>query len=184
MSKFSLTHRCLIAPPQMADQFFERTLVYIARHDDEGALGLIINRPSPVQIRDLLSDLQMTTDIVTPHAVLQGGPLRPEVGFVIHTGHPVWQSSIAVSENVCLTTSKDILDAIAHNEGVGNYQIMLGYSGWTAGQLEAELNRGDWLICEPDMSLLFDLPYEQRWNAAAAKIGVNMDWLSPEIGHA
>lgn len=183
MSKF-LTHHCLIAPPQMSDDFFAQTLVYIARHDDEGALGLIINRPSHVQIRDLLADLQINADHVSPHAVLEGGPMRPEVGFVMHTGHPKWQSSIAVSENVCITTSKDILEAIAHNEGVERYQIMLGYANWAPLQLEQELARGDWLVCEPDMALLFNLPYEERWAAAAAKLGVDMNWLSSEIGHA
>lgn len=184
MPKTNLAHRCLIAPPRLGDDFFAQTLVYIARHDDDGALGLIINRPSHVKIEDLLSDLQITADQVAPHAVLEGGPVRPEVGFVLHTGHPVWHSSIAVSENVCVTTSKDILEAIAHNEGVERYQIMLGYSSWGKGQLENEIGRGDWLICEPDMALLFDIPYEQRWATAAHKIGVNMDWLSSDIGHA
>ncbi|MEY4516928.1 MAG: hypothetical protein RL180_1274 [Pseudomonadota bacterium] len=184
MPKPNLAHQCLIAPPQLGDDFFAKTLVYIARHDADGALGLILNRPSAVDLQDLLSDLQIAADDVAPHAVLEGGPLRPEVGFVLHTGQPVWHSSIAVSENVCITTSKDILEAIAQNQGVEHYQMMLGYSGWAAGQLEQELSRGDWFICEPDMALLFQLPYDQRWNAAAQKIGINMNWLSSEIGHA
>ena len=184
----NLTHRCLIAPRDSDqitnDDFFADSLIYIARHDEEGAMGLLLNRPSTVGISELLSDLQIVSDLVNPHAVLQGGPMRPEVGFVLHTGQPVWHSSIAVSENVCITTSKDILEAIAHNEGVGNYQIMLGFASWGAGQLEAELKRGDWLVCEPDMELLFNLPYDERWSAAAAKFGVNSPWLSSEVGHA
>jgi putative transcriptional regulator len=184
VAKPYLTHRCLIAPPQLNQDFFAQTLVYIARHDEQGAQGLIINRPSHIEIKELLSDLHITTDLVHPHAVLEGGPVRPEAGFVLHTGHPAWQSSIAVSENVCVTTSKDILEAIAHNEGVERYQIMLGYASWKPQQLEDEVSRGDWLICDADMDLLFGLPYEQRWSAAAAKIGLDTNWLSEEVGHA
>lgn len=102
-----------------ADDFFANTVIYVARHDEDGAQGIVINRPSNLQIRELLNDLEIDADNVQPHAVLQGGPLRPEAGFVLHTGQPTWHSSIAVGENVCITTSKDILDAIAHNEGVG-----------------------------------------------------------------
>lgn len=184
MAKNFLTHRCLIAPPQLNDDFFAQTIIYIARHDEEGAQGLIINRPSHIHIKELLSDLNITTDTVKPHAVLEGGPIRPEAGFVLHTGNPVWQSSIAVSENVCVTTSKDILEAIAHNEGVERYQIMLGYASWKSQQLEQELARGDWLVCDTDMELLFNLPYDQRWSAAAAKLGLDTNWLAAEIGHA
>lgn len=184
MSKNNLAHQCLIAPPQLNDDIFAQTLVYIARHDDDGALGLILNRPSNVNLQDLLTDLNIKAEGVNPHAVLEGGPLRPEVGFVLHTGQPVWHSSIAVSENVCITTSKDILEAIAQNQGVEHYQMLLGYAGWSSGQLEQELSRGDWFICEPDMTLLFQLPYDQRWEAAAQKIGINMSWLSSDIGHA
>ena len=102
----------------------------------------------------MLNDLDIEADNVNPHEVLQGGPLRPEAGFVLHTGQPTWHSSIAVGENVCITTSKDILDAIAHNEGVGRYQIALGYASWGKQQLEEEIARGDWLICESDMDLI------------------------------
>ncbi|MEC8057306.1 MAG: YqgE/AlgH family protein, partial [Pseudomonadota bacterium] len=113
MTKQYLTHRCLIAPPEMADDFFANTVIYLARHDEEGAQGLIINRPSGIQVKELLNDLDIDADHVQPHEVLQGGPLRPEAGFVLHTGQPTWHSSIAVGENLCITTSKDILDAIA-----------------------------------------------------------------------
>ena len=130
MSKQFLTHRCLIAPPDLADDFFANTVVYIARHDEDGAQGIIVNRPSGIQVKELLNDLDIEADHVRPHEVLQGGPLRPEAGFELHTGQPTWHSSIAVGENICITTSKDILDAIAHNEGVGRYQIALGYASW------------------------------------------------------
>ena len=184
MTKQYLTHRCLIAPPEMADDFFANTVIYLARHDEEGAQGLIINRPSGIQVKELLNDLDIDADHVQPHAVLQGGPLRPEAGFVLHTGQPTWHSSIAVGENLCITTSKDILDAIAHNEGVGRYQIALGYASWSKNQLEDEISRGDWLVCDSDMDLIFNLPYDARWDAAYKMLGVDRTWLSSEIGHA
>ena len=184
MSKQFLTHRCLIAPPDLADDFFANTVVYIARHDEDGAQGIIVNRPSGIQVKELLNDLDIEADHVRPHEVLQGGPLRPEAGFVLHTGQPTWHSSIAVGENICITTSKDILDAIAHNEGVGRYQIALGYASWEKNQLEEEMSRGDWLICDSDMDLIFNLPYDDRWDAAYKKMGVDRTWLSSEIGHA
>lgn len=184
MTKQFQTHRCLIAPPDMDDDFFAKTVVYLARHDEDGAQGIIINRPSGLQIKELLNDLDIAADHVNPHEVLQGGPLRPEAGFVLHTGQPVWHSSIAVGENLCITTSKDILDAIAHNQGVGRYQIALGYASWSKNQLEDEIARGDWLICDSDMDLIFNLPYGDRLIAAYRKIGVNPIWLSNEIGHA
>ena len=125
MTKQYLTHRCLIAPPDMADDFFANTVIYVARHDEDGAQGIIINRPSDLQIKELLNDLEIDADNVHPHAVLQGGPLRPEAGFVLHTGQPTWHSPIAVGENVCITTSKDILDAIEETDlSAAEYQSL------------------------------------------------------------
>lgn len=184
MSKHYLTHRCLIAPPNTEDDFFEHTVIYVARHDAKGAQGIIINRPTMLEIKTILNDLNIDADHVHPHAVLKGGPLRPEAGFVLHTGQPIWNSSVAIGENICLTTSKDILDAIAHNEGVERYQLALGYTSWTEKQLETEIANGDWLVCDSDMDLIFNLPYEKRWEAAYQKIGVDPVWLSSEIGHA
>ncbi len=106
MTKQYLTHRCLIAPPDITDDFFANTVIYVARHDEDGAQGIIINRPSELQIKELLNDLEIDADNVQPHAVLQGGPLRPEAGFVLHTGQPTWHSSIAVGENVCIPPVK------------------------------------------------------------------------------
>lgn len=184
MPKQYLAHRCLIAPPHLNDDFFAHSVIYLARHDEDGAQGIILNRPTGVQIKELLNDLDIDADHVHPHAVLQGGPVRPEAGFVLHTGQPTWYSSVAVGENVCITTSKDILDAIAHNEGVEQYQVALGYASWSKHQLEQEISRGDWLICESDMDLIFNLPYEARWDAAYRKMGLDKNWLSHEIGHA
>lgn len=184
MPKNQLIHRCLLAAPRMQDPMFEQTVIYIARHDSEGTLGLIINRPSNVNLFDLLDDLEIERQRAEDHYIMQGGPVHPEVGMVMHTGQPVWNSSIAVSENVCITTSRDVLEAIAAGKPLGHYQIMLGYSAWAPGQLDEEIKRGDWLLCEPDMQLLFDMAPPLRWQAAADKLGLNTEWLSDEIGHA
>lgn len=190
-----LTNCCLIAPPSMADSRFKNALVYIARHDHNGALGLIINQPLSVSFAEILDDLEiqiplplwaMDTEINIQknQTILYGGPLRPEVGFVLHTGKPDWHSSVAVTNNVCLTTSKDIIEAIASNQDLPNVEICLGYASWEKYQLETEMTNGDWLITHADNRLLFDLPHEQRWEAAADKVGINFDWWVDYIGSA
>lgn len=201
MSKpLNLTNYCLIAPRNMPDERFSETVIYIARHDDMGALGLVINQPMDVPLAEILHDLdiEISPSLNTPKnkalseierskprgTVLYGGPLRPEVGFVLHTGQPSWHSSVAVTENICLTTSKDILEAIARDEGVSNYQVCLGHASWHKDQLEDELARGDWYVVGADTSLLFGLPHQDRWRAAALKAGIDFDWLVDNIGHA
>lgn len=181
--KHSLKHYCLLAAPHLEDDFFAKTLIYIARHDHHGAYGLVINRPAQVDIKQLFSDLDIPTTQLQDHDVLVGGPVRPEAGFVLHTGQPHWHSSIAIGENFCLTTSKDILDAIASNQ-LKHFQLALGYCSWDKHQLEQEIAQGDWHICPIDMDLLFHLPYEQRWEAGYKKANINRLWLAEEVGHA
>lgn len=184
MPRNHLVHRCLLAAPQVQDSLFQRSVIYIVRHDDDGTLGLIINRPSHVTLHELLDDLQIERQQLADHQVMHGGPVHPEVGLVMHTGQPVWHASIAVSENVCITSSKDVLEALAEGQPFGHYQIMLGYSAWSPGQLDDELKRGDWLICEPDLSLLFEVDPPEKWQMAADRIGFRQDWLAEETGHA
>ncbi len=179
----NLTHQFLIATPSLQDPAFAQTVVYIARHDDEGAMGFIVNRLSSISLNDVLMDLQIRTD--RPQGVVyHGGPVRPEVGFVLHSGQPTWSSSVAIAENLCLTTSKDILRAIALEDSVRQYSICLGHAGWSGPQLEAEIERGDWLMVRADPKILFDLPANQRYSAAQKLLGVDGSWLSDEIGHA
>ena len=172
MSKANLTHHFLIAAPELSDPRFEQALIYICRHDKHGALGLMVNRPlEQSRVGKLLEDLdiEVTNPQVMEDVALEGGPMYPEVGFVLHTGQPEWASSFAISENVCITTSQDILKRIAAGQGVGHYQLCLGHA---------------WLVCPADLNLLFDTPFEERWQIAADKIGVNFDYLSSDIGHA
>lgn len=187
MSLDNLTHHFLIAAPQMPDPRFERALIYICRHDQQGALGLRINQPiEGARVGKLLEDLdiEVTAAEVMDDLALDGGPLYPEVGFVLHTGQPNWASSFAISENLCLTTSRDILQRIAAGEGVGHYHLCLGHASWGKTQLERELETGDWLVCPADLSLIFETPFEERWHLAGDKLGINFDFLSSDIGHA
>ena len=187
MSLDNLTHHFLIATPQMPDPRFEQALIYICRHDEYGALGLRVNQPiDDARVGKLLEDLdiEVTNPQVMDDLALEGGPMYPEIGFVLHTGQPVWASSFAISENICITTSRDILQRIAAGQGVGHYQLCLGHAAWGKSQLERELSSGDWLVCPADLTLLFETPFEERWHLAASRIGVNLDFLSSDIGHA
>lgn len=187
MTLDNLTHHFLIASPNMPDERFAQTLVYICRHDKHGVLGLVVNRPIlEARVGQLLENLNIdvSDQSVKQDLALDGGPVYPEVGFVLHTGQPTWASSFAISENVCITTSKDILERIAAGEGVGHYHLCLGHASWSKGQLEQEINQGDWLVSPGDLSLLFEIPFEERWRHAAQKIGVDLDFLSDDIGHA
>ena len=187
MSKANLTHHFLIAAPELSDPRFERTLIYICRHDKHGALGLAVNRPiEHSSVGKLLEDLdiEVSDAQVMEDMALDGGPMYPEIGFVLHTGQPQWASSFAISENVCITTSQDILERIGAAQGIGHYHLCLGHASWGKKQLDEELRNGDWLVCPADLTLLFDTPFEKRWQVAAEKIGVNFDYLSSDIGHA
>ncbi|PNK60596.1 YqgE/AlgH family protein [Psychrobacter sp. FDAARGOS_221] len=187
MTLNNLTHHFLIAAPSMPDDRFAQSLIYICRHDKHGVLGLIVNKPIlDTKVPSLLEglDIEVEDDSVMEDVALEGGPVFPEVGFVLHTGQPTWASSFAISENVCITTSKDILHRIAEGQGVEHYYLCLGHASWTKGQLEREISQGDWLVCPADLSLLFEAPFEERWHLAANKIGVDFNFLSDDIGHA
>lgn len=183
----NLTHHLLIATPNIDGGIFEKSLVYICRHDNQGVLGLIINKPNPfTNTAKLLEDLNVA---VTSHKLyksrpLMSGPLNPEVGFVLHTGQAVWSSSFMVSENICLTTSRDILHSIGSGHGVAHFELCLGHASWRKGQLQAELDNGDWLVCPADYPLLFNTDYDKRWQQACDIVGVNFDIFTSEIGRA
>ena len=168
----------------MADDFFANTVIYVARHDEDGAQGIVINRPSNLQIRELLNDLEIDADNVQPHAVLQGGPLRPEAGFVLHTPVGSWQSSLLVTDDIALTTSKDVLSAVSTGEGPKQLLVSLGYSGWSAGQLEEEIAQNAWLTVPASAHILFDMSPAERYHAAMTSLGINPSLLSGDIGHA
>ncbi|WP_019673197.1 YqgE/AlgH family protein [Psychrobacter lutiphocae] len=187
MSLDNLTHHFLIAAPSMPDDRFAQSLIYICRHDKQGVLGLMVNKPiANTKVGVLLEglDIEVENETIMQDMPLEGGPVFPEVGFVLHTGQPTWASSFAISENVCITTSKDILERIAAGQGVEHYYLCLGHASWFKGQLEQEIAQGDWLVCPADLSLLFKVPFEQRWHLAGNKLGIDFNFLSDDIGHA
>lgn len=183
----SLENHFLIAMPTLHDPFFRRTVTYICEHSAEGAMGLIINHPIDINVSELLSKIDIDTSgiaQITPNTVYSGGPVQTDRGFVLHSPQHGWNSSLRLSDDIMVTTSKDILEAIANNNSPEHYIITLGYSGWTAGQLEQELAQNSWLTIPADPVLLFNTPPHLRWERAAEKLGVDMRQMSSEVGHA
>jgi len=181
-----LKHQFLIAMPHMADPNFAQTLTYVVEHTADGAMGLVINRPQELNLADILE--QLRPDIEPPAAcqdvpIYIGGPVQTDRGFVLHPSGPTFQATVELGE-IALSTSQDVLFAIADGVGPPQHLITLGYAGWDAGQLEAELADNAWLTCPFDASILFAVSSEQRLNAAAARLGVDLNLLTSQAGHA
>ena len=181
----NLTNHFLIAMPNMGDPNFSRTVTFMCQHGEDGALGIVINRPSQMSLGDIMQQMNIKTRIeaVGRLPIFYGGPVQPERGFVIHEPRGNWDSSLPVSDSIALTTSRDILEAIAEGEGPGRVVVALGYAGWGAGQLEHEIIENAWLSTPAQQSILFDLPPDQRWRAAAGQLGIDLDLLSSQAGH-
>lgn len=186
MKNVNLTHHFLIAMPAMEDSVFSKTLTYICEHNEQGALGIVINRPTTLTLVNLFKqlDIPQADCLVETAPVLFGGPVQLDCGFVLH--HPVgnWQSTLAVNQEVGLTTSLDILKAIANNDGPDQVLIALGYAGWAAGQIEHELAQNAWLTVPASSGVIFDLSSEERLPAAMQLLGISYANLSNEVGHA
>lgn len=183
----SLKDHFLIAMPTMADPNFSHSVIYICEHSPEGAMGIVINVPSNIQLGDVLQNMNIETDdkMIANTPVLAGGPIQQERGFVIHRQSPdKWESSLALTQQISITTSKDILHAIANHKGPKDLIVALGYAGWEGGQLEKEIAQNTWLCGPASPQVLFDIPAENRWRAAGALLGIDMDCLSAEVGHA
>lgn len=182
----NLTNHFLIAMPSMADPHFSRTLTYICEHSDKGALGIVVNRPTDLTLSGLFEriSLSLESDGVGRSPVYFGGPVQTSHGFVLHQPVGSWNSTLAVGDRVGLTSSKDILEAVARGEGPDKLLVTLGYSGWGAGQLESELAQNAWLTVEAKDAIIFDLPAEERLTAAMGILGVDYARLSDSAGHA
>ncbi len=185
-SPTSLSNQLLIAMPGLRDPNFARGVTLLCQHGEEGAMGILINRLSEYRLGDVLAQMDMYSAIpeVSDAPVLIGGPVQPERGFVLHTPNGHWESSFRISEHVSVTTSRDILAAIASGEGPQHAIVALGYSGWGAGQLEQELMENHWLTAPADDHVLFETPLDQRWEAAAQLVGVNLFQMASHAGHA
>lgn len=181
-----LANQLLIALPALADSNFARSVALICQHDADGAMGIVVNRASEYTLGEVLGQMGLEGGDETMRAqpVLAGGPVHPERGFVLHDGGMQWDSTMAITEHLFLTTSRDILEAMARGEGPDNAIVALGCAGWGSGQLEHELTENDWLTAPADAELLFELPLDARWQAAAGRIGVDFAHLADYAGHA
>ena len=182
-----LSRQLLIAMPALADPNFVRSVTLICQHSDEGAMGLIINRPSDWRLGDVMAQVGIkdVPDAIARQVVLFGGPVQNERGFVLHAPCRPWDSSAQLSDDLVLTTSRDVLQAIADGEGPSDYVVLLGYAGWIAGQLEQEVRENAWLtVAPPNNAILFGTPIERRWDASARLLGVDISLLASTAGHA
>ena len=205
----SLENQFLIAMPSLSDDYFNKTVTYICEHNDEGAMGLIINMPVNITLHDLLKQIEEndqkesaaiknepelekssvpSEDLTLAHSleqlVLSGGPISQNRGFVLHRTQTGWKSSLALSDDIMITTSKDILMALGTDKAPEQFMVTLGYAGWGPGQLEAELQNNSWLTIDADSDILFNTPIEQRWQKATEKLGIDIAHLSSDVGHA
>jgi len=172
--------------PNMADPYFSRTLTYVCEHNDQGALGIVVNRPIDMTLQALFErlSLNLKSSTFADAPVYFGGPVQTDRGFVLHRPLGDWSSTLRVTSDIGLTTSKDILQAVSSGDGPVNMIMSLGYAGWSAGQLEAEIAQNAWLTVEADPSVMFDLPVEARLEAAMALIGASFANLMDVAGHA
>ncbi|MFO8155237.1 MAG: YqgE/AlgH family protein [Thiohalospira sp.] len=182
----NLTHQFLIAMPGLEDPNFARTVTYVCQHDAEGAMGVVINRPTRVTLDAVLEQMEMETQEaeVATLPVYSGGPVNTERGFILHRPTGQWEASLPVGDDIALTSSRDILEAIALGAGPKERIMVLGYAGWQPGQLEQEMADNAWLSGPASAEVIFNTPPDERWQAAARALGVDLALLSSEAGHA
>lgn len=180
-----LTNNFLIAMPGMEGDDFSKSVTYLCQHDEEGALGIVINKPHTMTMKAIFDQLSITSvnPAVAATPLFMGGPVQPERGFVLHTPVGNWDSTLTVNDEFALTSSKDILEAIAEGKGPEKWMVALGYAGWAAGQLEQEIQRNSWLHGQAEPHIIFDEPLPQRWELAAHRIGVDISLMSSDVGH-
>ena len=188
--RIDLTNQFLIAMPGMADDTFARTVVYLCEHSERGALGLVINKPIDIKLKNLFEKVELSLDRaeLAEQPVYFGGPVQTERGFVLHEklgdDGAAFSSTMSIPGGLEMTTSRDVLEAMAHGAGPKKVLVTLGYSGWQAGQLEDELGRNGWLTVDADPAVIFDTPVEARYERALSLLGFDPRMLSQEAGHA
>lgn len=182
----SLIGHVLVAMPGMDDPRFARAVVLLCQHNEDGAMGLVVNRLSDYRLSEILAQMQIS-DVHADFAdrpVLAGGPVQTDRGFVLHEGATDWDSTLRIADALAVSTSRDVLERIAAGTGPTRFLLMLGFSGWGPGQLESELADNAWLTVPADNELLFDVPLEMRWQAATSRLGVDPGQLAGYAGHA
>ncbi|MGC4367820.1 YqgE/AlgH family protein [Hydrogenophaga sp. R2] len=187
----NLTNHFLIAMPGLSDELFGRSVVFMCEHSERGALGLIINKPGEILLSRLFEkvDLTLARDDLAQQPVFQGGPVQTERGFVLHDavsddGEGVYASTLSIPGGLEMTTSRDVLEAMALGAGPRRVFVSLGYASWAKGQLESEITENSWLTVEADPAIIFDAPVDQRYERAMALLGLQPWMLSRDAGHA
>lgn len=183
----SLQNHLLIAMPSLEDPLFGRSVTYICEHNEDGAMGIVINHPLSVDVANLLEQLEIEFDAQSDAAkrkVCAGGPVQNDRGFVLHTPKAGFNSSMQLNQDLMITTSKDILEQLTTEAAPEKFILALGYAGWSAGQLEQELADNSWLVIPADNRIIFDLPHGEKWHGATAKLGIQSWQLSAQAGHA
>ncbi|HJV72055.1 YqgE/AlgH family protein [Ideonella sp.] len=187
---FNLSNQFLIAMPGMLDDSFAGTVVYLCEHSERGALGLVINKPIDINLKNLFDkvELNLEREELAEQPVFYGGPVQTERGFVLHEPQggegQAFSSTLQVPGGLEMTTSKDVLEAMSHGQGPKKVLVTLGYSGWSAGQLEDEISRNGWLTVAAQPEVIFDTPVAMRYERALALLGIDPRMLSQEAGHA
>ena len=181
-----LAGQLLVALPSLADPNFERTVSLLCQHGEDGAMGVVVNRRADYTLGEVFSQMGIACadDALCATPVLAGGPVHPERGFVIHDGARDWDSTLVIADGLRVTTSRDVLEAVARGDGPSRFLVALGCAGWGEGQLDGELAENSWLTVPADEELLFALPLESRWQAAAGRLGVDLAHMPGYAGHA
>ncbi|MFC3680590.1 YqgE/AlgH family protein [Bacterioplanoides pacificum] len=180
----SLKNHLLIAMPQLEDSWFEGTVTYLCEHNEDGAMGMVLNKPLRVSLDDICQQLEIERQAGVDPVILAGGPVSMEHGFILHRQQGNWDSTLNVVEEAHLTSSKDILTAIAAGNGPSDYRMALGYAGWDAQQLDEELKQNAWLTIEASPELLFATDAKDLYRSALKQLGISPEFLSSDAGHA
>ncbi|MDN3717233.1 YqgE/AlgH family protein [Vibrio breoganii] len=185
----NLTNHFLVAMPSMQDPYFKRSVIYICEHNENGAMGIMINAPIDITVAGMLKQVELKSEHIQAgdslkQPVHNGGPVAEDRGFILHQPKGSYQSSIEMANGLTMTTSKDILSVLGTQEEPEQYLVTLGYSGWEAGQLENELAENSWLTMEADPNIIFATPVQDRWASAVQSLGIDASQLSTQAGHA
>jgi len=179
-----LKHHFLLAMPGLVGDAFANTITYVCEHNEDGALGFTINRPLALTVHELLDQLGIVVRAPLEQPVLEGGPVKQERGFILHSDEKQYETSLPLGHGLMLSTARATLESIGAGTGPERYLVALGYAGWGAGQLERELTENAWLTCPARTDILFEVPFEQRVDEAAKSLGIDFRLMSSHAGHA
>ena len=186
MSFTSFKDHFLVAMPGLPDPNFQQAVAYICEHHENGAMGIVVNQPTKLTAKELFThlDLDIHDTIDDKEPLFYGGPVQKERGFVLHSSDKSWENTLPIANGISLTGSKDILADIACDNGPQHAIIALGYAGWDAGQLEAEIGANSWLTVPADKQIIFETECDQRWSCAARKLGIDVNLIASQAGHS